>query len=55
MGSQGRFMLMVVPAYIGLGDVLSRLPLWASMLLVVAAAMLLFTHTALFAAGYSII
>jgi hypothetical protein len=55
MGSQGRFALMVVPQYVAAGDLLARLPAWTQGLLVALSAVLMFSHVALFAAGYFVI
>lgn len=55
MGSQGRFALMIVPQYLAAGDVLVRLPAWMQGVLVALSALLMFSHAALFAAGYFLI
>ena len=52
MLSQPRFASVIFPVYIVMGNLLGRLPRWLVAIFFLASAALLFTYSALFAAGY---
>jgi hypothetical protein len=52
MLSQPRFASVIFPVYIVMGHLLSRLPRWVVAIFFLGCAALLFTYSALFAAGY---
>jgi hypothetical protein len=55
MSSQGRFMAVVFPMYIVMGELLRRIPAPWQSLIIAPAAVLMAIYAALFAAGYVVI
>jgi hypothetical protein len=55
MESQGRFVSIVFPIYLVLGQLLARLPAPVAVALIAASALMMAIHAATFAAGYVVI
>jgi hypothetical protein len=55
MESQGRFVSIVFPIYLVLGQLLARLPAPVALALVAASALMMAIHAATFASGYVVI